>query len=259
MPKAALQLLRFPVIDATGVMGELTQPDSLRPAVSISLGAIGLTDPNNSNLPVIFGEILLGLGSVIQLNHQISLASSASTTPSVQTGSLSISGKIVDVQGTLDVPGGSISVTGASSFPVKDTTSPSAAKLTLTIGPNAVISAAGEMLQIVDPLGFGRQLGSVLPGGSVSLAGNIDLAPGSLIDVSGSTGRVFIPAAGLTQSVQEARPELLQGLNFSSTTQVDSSGGSITLAGGEELIALGTLLGKAGGPTATGGTLIKGK
>ena len=81
------------------------------------------------------------------------------------------------------------------------------------------------------------------------MKGNIVAESGSVLDVSG------------TSDVLDVAPGYL-GTTPSSTsgstlipTRIDSDGGSIVLAGAQELISAATLKGAAGGPTAEGGSL----
>ncbi len=251
---------------------DFIQPDLVRPAVSLSLASSGFKD-SNGNYEV-RGQTLLEQGVRIQLDPQIVMSSpsaalsmqggfsilQSTASPkslNVQTGSLSISGKITQIDGSLSVPGGRISLTGAGTYPSHDASIiPTSVQPTLVVGSGALISTAGMVIRRGDPLGLGRRIGSVIDGGTVNVSGNIVLNSGSLIDVSGSSGDIYIPtAAGLTGGSTLAHAVLNRQQEVANTTRVDSQGGTITLSGGEELLALGTLLGRAGGPTATGGTL----
>ena len=240
------------VITPQGGVREVVLPQGARPAVALNLSSTGV----KTDIIVIRGKTVLESGSRIELDPQISLSSSTSTTLSANPASLTVKGKITQIDGSLVIPGGTISLTGSGSYPENYQDGEPYALPTLTLGADAVVSAAGTVLRRADPLGLGRNIGTVLPGGLVSLSGNINLASGSLIDVSGASGEVFVPESSTLDAPSTlARSTLLGGRHFTSTQTVDSSGGSIVLTGSEELIVSGTLLGRAGGPTATGGSL----
>jgi len=114
-------------------------------------------------------------------------------------GELSITGRRIDVQGTLATPGGSIALTTLT-----DASSVDPADFALTLGGTAQLSTAGAWVS--DSAGLRTGDGSdtvVLKGGSVSLtsAAGLSLAAGSLVDVSGggwlqATGKYKFGDAG---------------------------------------------------------------
>ena len=90
----------------------------------------------------------------------------------------------------------------------------------------------------------------MLPGGTIKVSGNIVAESGSMLDVSG------------TSDVLDVAPGYLGTITLRRTsgsilvpTRIDSDGGSIVLAGSQELVSEATLKGSAGGPTAMGGSL----
>ncbi|MFH1869383.1 MAG: filamentous hemagglutinin family protein [Pseudomonadota bacterium] len=114
-------------------------------------------------------------------------------------GELSITGRRIDVQGTLATPGGSIALTTLA-----DSSSVDAADFALTLGGSAQLSTAGAWVS--DMAGLRSGDGSdplVQKGGTISLisAAGLSLAAGSLLDVSGggwqpATGKYKFGDAG---------------------------------------------------------------
>lgn len=98
-------------------------------------------------------------------------------------GNLALTGRRIDVQGTLATPGGDIALTAQ---PLTAAANP--ADLALTVGGSGRVSTAGTWVSDSAALrsGDGRDP-VVLKGGTISLtsAADINLAAGSLIDVSG--------------------------------------------------------------------------
>jgi filamentous hemagglutinin family protein len=218
-------------------------PSGMSPAVTLNLITQGLVDPKAAISPgyVVRGKVAIDEGAAIRLSPSISLPSLTSTTPKEIAGALTVSGRLVDINGQLSVPGGSIQINAANGFPDNFSTPPERADPTLRVGAGARISAAGTALFIADPMGLGRRLGAVLDGGHISMKGNLQLKDGSVLDVSGTSGIQFV-ASGLFRS-------------RGGDQMVQSSGGSITLAGGQMLESQGSLLGRAGGAFALGGNL----
>ena len=137
---------------------------------------------------------------------------------------VSISGNTAAVLGTIIAPAGSISVAGggnSSSLFLSHTGDPLA---TVDLGPQSHLSTAGVTLLTPNSLGF--RTGSVLPGGSINLSGNIVAEAGSVLDVSGATDSLdVVPGfAGVPVSTD---PTALLYIR----TRIDSNGGSITFGG----------------------------
>jgi filamentous hemagglutinin family protein len=236
-------LVRNILYRSTTGLSELQMPSGMSPAVTLDLIAQGLVDPKSPNSPgyVVRGKVAIDKGAVIRIAPSISLPSRTSTTPMVTTGSLSVEGRLVDINGNLSAFGGAILISGANGFPENFSSPPGKADPTVRVGSGARISTAGTSLFMPDPLGLGRRLGAVLEGGDISLKGNLQLKNGSVLDVSGTSANRFV-ASGLSRT---------RGGDL----MIQSSGGSITLNGGQMLESQGTLLGKAGGASALGGTL----
>jgi len=130
---------------------------------------------------------------------------------------------------------------------------------TVYIGSRSVLSTKGTTL--LQPDGFGRRLGEVIPGGHISVSGNLVAAQGSVLDVSGASGRldfhpsVLDPTRRHTPGTSSGLTSTLDSL-LVERIRVDSDGGLIELHGGRMLFVDGTLRGAAGGPGAIGGTLV---
>ena len=226
--------------DGKPVFRTLLKPVGLRDPVSLSFRATGAID-SQADLPVARGDIVFGDGAVIR------------TDP---LGEVVLDGETVEVYGSIFAPGGRIEISGADSFPLA---SPSPIALpTVYIGPRSVLSAAGTTLLLPDS--YGRLRGSVLPGGSIEVSGNILAESGALLDVSGAAGILDLTPSelGLVDSPQvSANSGLNAPLDSLRTisTLVESDGGSIALHGSELLVSEATLVGRPGGPTAIGGFL----
>ncbi len=137
--------------------------------VSLSLGAVGARDSFNSTTVTIRGDLVFGERAEIH---------------TVPEASVSLAGDTVTVLGSVYAPGGAITVKGASnSLPLF--LDQARALTTVYLGPESVLSAAGTTLLTPDP--YGRRTGTVLPGGSISVVGNIVAARGALLDVSGAS------------------------------------------------------------------------
>jgi filamentous hemagglutinin len=203
---------------------------SERTPVSLTFGAEGVV--NHGGGLVVRGDFVLGTGAIIETDPQ---------------GSIAISGSTADVLGSIIAPGGKITVSGAKNsngllFP--DTIDPLE---TVDLGPNSLLSTSGVVELTHNAYGY--TTGSVLPGGTISLSGNILTEAGAVLDVSGASGVLDVSPTQVG----------VVGNQLSSLalvpTRVDSNGGSITLTGGQELVTNATLLGAAGGASAQGGSL----
>jgi filamentous hemagglutinin family protein len=233
-----------------------TLPVGERPPVNLTFNATGLQKPTaytDSDITLLArGDILMGAGSVIQTDPY---------------GSIVFNGQTVAILGSVFAPGGSISVSGVSdsvgTVPFFGG-STSDSLVTVDLGPASVLSTAGTTISIPDIIAEQTYNGgTVTPGGSISVSGNIFASAGAVMDVSGATATLDVspyysiangnsPANTAPQSLQNGS---LQGL-VPIPTRVDSNGGTITLTGGEVLFNNATMLGQAGGPSAVGGTLI---
>ncbi len=221
-----------------------TNAKGLRSSVSLAFNALGFDDPLTIDSLEIRGDIFIGEGSSIATGPGASVAFNAGT---------------VTLLGSVTAPGGTISVAGAGSFPLT-----SAQRLLFTqalptvhLGEIARLSVAGTVL--LKPDAFGRRVGTVYDGGSISVSGNILAEKGSLLDVSGTSVILDLDPTSLAGGSNEAAirsgltstPIEVQGI----ATRVDSDGGLIDLTGSQMLLSDATLLGAAGGSTAVGGRL----
>lgn len=223
------------------------KPDGLRSAVSLSLTALGSDDPFTLDQLEVRGDLVMDTGSLIITEPGASVSFKAGT---------------VTLLGTVITPGGKISIAGASSFPFTADQRLSIAQAlpTVHIGKAAQLSAEG--ITLLKPDAYGRRVGTVFGGGSISVSGNILAEKGSLLDVSGASGILDLDPASLTAGSVSISNDPQTGLTTppiqyqSVTTRIDSNGGTIDLAGSQMLLSDATLQGGAGGPTAVGGKLL---
>ncbi len=213
------------------------EPEGVRAPVSLTFGALGVTDFFNSVL-IARGDFVMGSGAVIRTDPE--------TDP---TKGVTISGNTAAVLGSIITPGGSIKITGGKSFAQL---APAGVALpTVDLGPKSFLSTAGATV-LATPDTRGYRQGSVLPGGSITVSGNIVAEAGSVLNVSGASALLDTPPAA-TQAVNPAfgsfhgSPVVL--------TRMDTAAGSINFAGSQELFMDARLIGRAGGPDEAGGSL----
>jgi hypothetical protein len=158
-------------------------------------------------------------------------------------------------------PSGSISISGSSNLGAAFGNFESSLT-SVHLGPNSLLSAKGTVVYTPNP--FDLRTGFVLPGGRISVKGNIVAEAGSVLDVSGTTGILEMNPAFVSMGGEITNTSVIpvnSGVNanlYARTvipTRVDSDGGEIILTGGQHLFSDATLLGAAGGPSALGGTL----
>ncbi len=231
------------------VFRPVLQPVGLRAPADVSLVGLGFNDKFTGNQPS--DERIEGLGWVL-----LESGARLSTDPSA---SVSLRGDLVTVLGDIRAPGGAISLRGGSSFRLPEVLAPNAtfALPTVYLGASARLSAAGTSILFPDV--FGRRSGMILPGGSISVSGNILAEPGAVLDVSGTAQTLdFHPSrlAGAPSAVP-----VNAGLNSTPwgrravPVRVAGDGGTITLRGSQMLLSDATLRGAAGGDSALGGSL----
>lgn len=225
--------------------------DSLATAPSLTLTATGLSDDSRQpgEKMLIRGSVMVEEGASITLDPQLITSESF---PSYRVGSLVLRAPVVSFAGSAAVPGGAITLTGSGRFPSNDV-QPASAQVTLDLSPSASLSVAGLSLFTRDPFGLRQHYGTPLPGGEVSLSGNILARGGSVIDASGATSSFdLLPyQLGMARGVS-ARTLLTPGVT---SRTLDSAGGSIFLAGKEALRSDASLVARSGGKTASGGSL----
>lgn len=210
---------------------------SLRSSVNLTFSAPVTRDSSSTgnNQLVVRGDFVMGEGASILINPTGLNGGSG--------GSVSINAGTVAVLGDIIVPGGTISVAGAKSFDASiDETQ---ATPTVDLGPNSVLSTAGEAVSTFNSQGYNT--GVVLSGGNITVTGNIVAEAGSVLNVSGATGQFDVQPQTIGQAMSIGSPYV--------STRLDSNGGSITLKGSEELLTDATLEGEGGGQTGQGGSL----
>ena len=235
--------------DGTIALVPYEKPEIQRSPASLNFAAKGIFN-DLSGLLEIRGDVVFGRGASIVTDA---------------LGSISFTGDTVQIYGNAKAPGGRITVTGGNRLP-QIGTPPDYAQTTVYLAPASRLSTAGKVLAQLDR--FGRTVGSVLPGGTISVSGNIVAEAGAVLDVSGTNGvldlhpnqlglgadgRPLKPGDRLVPYTSGLTSPLFQSLSI--PTRLDSNAGSITLRGGQMLFTDATLLGHAGGPTALGGTL----
>ncbi len=219
----------------------MEKPVGQRTPVSIELNSPGVSDYFSGGL-IVRGAVLMDQNAVIRTDPLAAVTLKAQT---------------VAVLGSIYAPGGAITISGGknSAALFNDT---QRALITTYLGPHSVLSTAGTT--IYTPDAYGRRLGRVLPGGTINVTGNIAAAAGALLDVSGASAVFDLPPQLATPVDQTSIP-VNSGINAPLSrlktvpTQVDSDAGTITLAGSTMLFTDATLVGRAGGPTALGGSL----
>ena len=229
-------------VDSTMASGlslsPILQIQALRSPVSLSLKASGERD-----IYRVQGSQLLVRGDLI-----VSDTSNIITDPK---GSVTLAGDTVVMMGSVQVPAGSITIKGGNDsvtlFPFLPADRP---YITVDLGANSALSAAGATLLTPDASGHNYRLGTVLDGGTISVSGNILAEKGAVIDVSGTAATLdtlnTLYSGVISQSVATGRY---------AATRIESNAGSIILTGGQALFTDATLKGFAGGNTMHGGTL----
>jgi hypothetical protein len=217
-------------------------PIGYRKPVSLSFTALGFDEPTTQGVVDIIGNLEVAEGASIV------------TDPGA---SVSFKGQTISFEGEVSAPGGRISLSGGSKYPLDVPVAPFA-QATVYIGPSARLSAAGTAVIVPDE--FGRRLGTLYPGGTISVSGNIIAEAGAILDVSGASAVFDLHPSSLGAFESPIVP-VSSGLTTplwrlqSVPTRMDSNGGVIDLTGSEMLFTDATLLGRAGGPSAHGGTL----
>jgi hypothetical protein len=244
---AARKLALVPPVKATPVyqFSPVLRSQGERQAVNISFSAMGSDDPVSTDVLEARGDVVLGQGARI------------TTDPG---GTVTVKGQTVTLLGSIKAPGGAITVTGLGSFPLApdQRSGVTFATPTVHLGASASLSTPGATVYVPDP--YGRRLGTVFAGGAISISGNIIAEQGAILDVSGTSGIIDVHPTALGNVVDRAVPTT-SGLTSplwkvrSAPTRIDSDSGSITLAGSEMLFSDATLIGRAGGRKAVGGTL----
>lgn len=206
------------------------KPEGLRSPVSLSFNSTGATDSFNSGFIIARGDLVMGQGASIITDGG---------------GNVSLRGETATVLGSVRAPGGNITVSGANAFPLSGQ-----ALTTVYIGSNATLSAAGKPV-IREGRNEWRE-GTVFAGGTISVSGNIVAERGAVMNVSGSTGTLDLPAT--YRGVNATPITGLRGQQYV-PVRINTNGGTINLRGGQMLYSDAALYGSAGGASANGGTL----
>ncbi|NVO17593.1 MAG: filamentous hemagglutinin family protein [Rhodoplanes sp.] len=173
--------------------------------------------------------------------------------------SLTLLGRDITVDGRLSARGGTITLDRA--FTALDTARDigSSDPSVIWIGEHGVLDVSGLAATAVDARG--RRYGTVTDGGTIRIGGGLDwedkgiasapdafvvIRPGALLDASGASAVLDIPASGLGATSFRAT---------STPLTVASDGGSIVVKSNNGLYLDGTLRAAAGGVGAAGGTL----
>jgi len=208
----------------------ILREETVRTPAQLTLAAIGASFAGS---PIVIGEVRLEGGS--------SIATDAG-------GAVSIIGQTVTIGGSIEASGGSISIEGATSFPLVGAAFN--ALPTVHLASSASLSTAGRQVLVSDPLGL--RTGKVFAGGTISVAGNIVAEANVLLDVSGASGILDLPPTQQSLDPSVAGSQLGK---LHVPVVIESNGGTITLAGSQMLFSDATLVGRAGGQSATGGTV----
>ena len=209
----------------------IPREEGVRTPASLAFGALGAIDS--------FSSAILGRGDVL-------LAAGAAILTDAK-GAVSFNGETVTLAGSVISPGGTLTVAGATNFP---SLNPNTLLPTTLIGNSAFLSTAGKQVLIANPHGL-RQ-GQVVPGGTITVSGNIVAERGATLDVSGASG--ILDLSPNQQSLAAAAIHSTSGKIYVPVT-VDSNGGRITLSGSRMLYSDATLSGHAGGSSAIGGSV----
>ena len=217
--------------------------EGLRDPVSLHFNAGGVVDELGGSL-VVRGEIVMAAGARIKTDA---------------LGSVHFSGDTVALAGSVIAQAGHISVTGASKYPAFDL-SPFTAFVTVHLAPTSLLSTSGKTLFLPDANGLRK--GSVLAGGTINVSGNIVAEQGAVLDASGTSGTLDLTRgeAGLLNGafsipVTSGLTTPLYNTAVTTPVKLDSSGGTITLKGGEMLFVDASLTARSGGANAAGGNL----
>jgi len=249
---SALQAVLLPVYTANPVNDTITQ----RQGASLTLN--GLSALQSSGSINDGGPLTVGAGSLIAVDPGQSIALNAN--------------RQITVDGTLQAPGGAISIVNNRGVGGANSTTNDPDGLSIWIGGDATLDVAAQAFTATDTAG--RLFGVVPNGGSITLGtantgfnssdgtilssdAFIIVRPGALLDASGTS-------AALDPTLGGGGVSNLALANFASTVDtqstdaaslVASNGGSILLNSDLGIYADGTLRAAAGGAGAAGGSL----
>jgi filamentous hemagglutinin family protein len=256
----AEQLQRLPFNKNQGrfSLGPVLKSEGERKPVSLKIAATGADDTTKFSTDFVEarGDIIVEKGAIIRTDAGASVLIGTDETLS---DGLNLA-DTVSMEGSIIAPGGTVAIHTRGEFllPQDIKTNRAYPLPTIYIGPEAIISTAGKA--VFTPDTFGRRIGSLYSGGKISIHGNIVAESGAVLDVSGSTIIFDIHPSQLDKATQTKVPATsgLTSLPYSLRTiptQLDSDGGLLDLKGSEMLFTDASLIGRIGGPTATGGKL----
>ena len=209
----------------------ITREEGVRTPGSLTFAAFGAIDN--------FSGTILGRGDV-------ELAKGATILADAK-GAISFTGDTVTLDGSVTIPGGTITVVGASRYL---SLNPDALLPTVLIGNAAQLSTAGKVVLFENA--YNRREGQVVAGGTISISGNIVAERDAMLDVSGTSGILDLPS--IYQSLDPSVADSSIRRNYVPVV-LDSNGGRISLSGSRMLFSDATLIGRAGGSSATGGSV----
>ena len=230
---------------------------SQRTAVNLTFTAEGVTSSFRDDLPpvqagstasvenglMVRGDLIVGNGAVIQTDPQTNAGNGVSLLAS--NGTVAELGEIVASGGKITISGGN--TIGLNSNQLLFYNGAAGGFPTVDLGPNSELSTQGVFEQTANPLGY--RTGSVLPGGSIVISGNIVAEANANLNVSGAEATVSETAGSLNLATNSLNSLALM------PTRIDSNGGAITFNATQLLYNDATLVGRAAGSSAVGGTL----
>jgi filamentous hemagglutinin len=232
LPATLLAERGFRVLGLDG--GDIVVPDGVTASLVPVSVAVGRTD-FTTGAPI----TALGTLQVLSQQERLSRKPTAITVNSGGTVTIGAGARLAtDIKGTINITTGTgqFNLLGALDAPAG--TIAIDARL-ITLASSARMTAKGVDATYLNPLTRHRT-GAVLGGGAISLSGVMKLTAGSVVDVSGTSGDIDVGS----------------GLHWS-PIQLFSDGGAITLTNGtwSPSFVDATLLARAGGPGAAGGSL----
>src|SRR5262249_47031589 len=142
--------------------------------VSLAFGAVGVrvqfpfVSAGPSPLGV-RGDLVMGDDTVIAADPKANVV---------------LSGDTVTALGSVLAPGGTIAISAGKDSAALFLANSAQALPTVVLGERTRLSVSGTAVLLPDA--FGRRVGSVLPGGSISLTGNLALPAGARLEAAGA-------------------------------------------------------------------------
>jgi filamentous hemagglutinin len=175
------------------------------------------------------------------------------------TGTVTLTGQLVDILGHVTAPGGTITVTGDSTGGLGGDIPGTFASpdVSVYLGPQAALSVNGQ--EITTPTPMGGQIyhtGEILNGGIIDITGNIVGDTNASLQADGAVGALDVPIDDTGIDLQSYAFQ--RSLNPYVHETLASNGGSISLNGLEELYYNGSVSAKPGNASAIGGVLTVG-